>query len=80
MLESSKEKTALWAAGPLVVGFSCEVEAQSRDFAVAAFKELRHAPGNEGFVRLDFYRLVFTCALDSEACFDVYKGEPEKRQ
>ena len=35
MLESSKEKAALWAAESLVVGFSCEVEAQPRDFAVA---------------------------------------------
>ena len=60
MLEASKEKAALWAAEFLVVGFSCEVETQPRDFAVAAFKELRHAPGNECFVRLDFYRLVFT--------------------
>ena len=28
MLEPRKEKAALWAAEPLVVGFSCEVEAQ----------------------------------------------------
>ena len=71
-LSKGKEKAALWAAGPLVVGFSCEVEAQPRDFAVAAFKELRHAPGDEVFVNLDFYRFMFTCAFDGEACFDVY--------
>lgn len=35
MLEASKEKAALWAAVSLVVGFSCEVEAQPGDFAVA---------------------------------------------
>lgn len=45
MLEAGKEKAALWAAGPLVVGFSCEVEAQSRDFAVALDEELAHAIG-----------------------------------
>jgi hypothetical protein len=28
MLEASKEKAALWAAEPLVVCFSCEVEVQ----------------------------------------------------
>ena len=72
MLEASKEKAALWAAEFLVVGFSCEVEAQPRDFAVAAFKELRHAPGDEVFVNLDFYRFMLTSALDGEACFDVY--------
>ena len=76
----SKEKAALWADESLDIGFSCEVEAQSRDFAVALDEELAHAPGDEVFVRLDFYRLVFTCALDSEAFFDVYKGELEKRQ
>ena len=80
MLEPSKEKAALRAAESLVVGFSCEVEAQPGDFAVALDEELALAPGNEGFVRLVFYRLVFTCALGSEACFDVYKGELEKRQ
>ncbi len=50
----SKEKAALWAAEPLVVGFSCKVEAQFRDFSIAAFKELVYAPGNEVFVNLDF--------------------------
>ena len=54
MLEAGKEKAALWAAEFLVVGFSCEVEAQPRDFAVAAFKELRHAPGDEVFVTWGF--------------------------
>ena len=72
MLEASKEKASLWAAESFVVGFSCEVEAQSGDFAVAAFKELRHAPGDEVFVNLDFYRFMLTCVLDGEACFDVY--------
>ena len=72
MLESSKEKAALRAAEPLVVGFSCEVEAQSRDFAVALDEELAHAPGDEVFVNLDFYRFMLTCALDGEACFDVH--------
>ena len=43
MLELSKEKAALWAAGPLVVGFSCEVETLPRDFAVALDEELGHA-------------------------------------
>ena len=72
MLEVSKEKAALWAAESLVVGFSCEEEAQSRDFAVAAFKELVYAPGDKVFVNLDFYRFMLTCALDGEACFDVH--------
>ena len=71
-LSKGKEKAALWAAEFLVVGFSCEVEAQPRDFAVAAFKELRHAEWNEVFVNLDFYRFMLTCFLDGEACFDVY--------
>ena len=71
-LSKGKEKAALWAAEFLVVGFSCEVEAQPRDFAVAAFKELVYAPGDEVFVNLDFYRLVLTRAFDGEACFDVY--------
>ena len=52
MLEASKEKAALWAAGPLVVGFSCEVEAQPGDFAVALDEELAHTPGDEVFVNL----------------------------
>ena len=71
-LSKGKEKAALWAAEFLVVGFSCEVEAQSRNFAVAAFKELRHAPGDEVFVNLDFDGLVFTRTFEGEACFDVY--------
>ena len=78
MLEACKEKATLRAAEPLVVGFSCEVEAQPGYFTVTLDEELAHAPGNEGFVRLDFYRLVFTCALDIEAYFDVYNGEFEK--
>ena len=40
MLESSKEKAALWAAGPLVVCFSCEVEAQPGYFTVTLDEEL----------------------------------------
>ena len=78
MLEASKEKTALWAAGPLVVGFSCEVETQPRDFAVALDEELAHAKRDEVFVNLYLNGLVFTCALDGEACFVVYNGEFEK--
>ena len=50
MLEASKEKAALWAAGPLVVGFSCEVEAQSRDFAIALDEELAHTSRQEIYV------------------------------
>ena len=72
MLETSKEKAALWAAESLVVGFSCEVEAQSRDFAVALDEELAHAKRDEVFVNLDFYRFMLTYALDGEACFDVH--------
>ena len=71
-LSKGKEKAAFWAAGPLVVGFSCEVEAQPRDFAVALDEELAHAPGAEVFVNLYLNGLVLTCALDGEACFDVY--------
>ena len=71
-LSKGKEKAALWAAEFLVVGFSCEVEAQPRDFTVAAGQELGHAEWNEVFVNLDFYRLVLTRAFDCEACFDVY--------
>ena len=74
----AREKAAYKAAGPLVVGFSCEVETQSRDFAVAAGQELAHAQRNEGFINLDFYCFMLTCALDGEACFDVYNGELEK--
>ena len=72
------KKAATREAEFLVVGFSCEVEAQSRDFAVAAGQELRHAPGDEVFVNLDFYRFMLTCVFDGEACFDVYNGELEK--
>lgn len=54
MMETSKEKDALWAAGPLVVGFSCEVEAQPRDFAVALDEELAHAKRDEVFVTWGF--------------------------
>ena len=68
----SKEKAALRAAEPLVVGFSCEVEAQPGDFAVALDEELAHTPGDEVFVNLDFYRFMLPCAFDGEACFDVY--------
>ena len=72
MLESSKEKAALWAAEFLVVGFSCEVEAQPRDFAVAAFKELRHAPGDEVFVNLNLDSFVLVLFNQFEVGFDVY--------
>ena len=51
-MSKGKEKAALWAAGPLVVGFSCKVEAQPRDFAVALDEELAHAKRNEVFVNL----------------------------
>ena len=71
-MSKGKEKAALWAAESLVVGFSCEVEAQSRDFAVALDEELAHAPRDEVFVYLYLNGLVLTCALDGEACFDVY--------
>ena len=72
MLEASKEKAATRAAEPLVVGFSCKVEAQFRDFAVALDEELAHAPGDKVFVNLDFYRFMLACALLLEVCFDVY--------
>ena len=52
MLEAGKEKSSTRAAGPLVVGFSCKVEAQFGDFSIAAFKELVYAPRNEVFVNL----------------------------
>ena len=71
-LSKGKAKAALWAAESLVVGFSCEVEAQSRDFAVALDEEFAHAPGDEVFVNLYLNGLVLTCALDGEACFDVH--------
>ena len=54
MLEAGKEKAALWAAESLVVGFSCEVEAQPRDFAVALDEELAHAKRDEVFVTWGF--------------------------
>lgn len=60
MLEASKEKSDLWAAEPLVVGFSCEEEAQFGEFSIAAFKELVYSPGNEVFVNLDFNSLVLS--------------------
>ena len=72
MLESSKEKAALWAVGPLVIGFSCEADAQPRDFAVALDEELAHAKRDEVFVNHYFYRFMLTCAFDGEACFDVH--------
>ena len=59
MLESSKEKAALWAAEPLVVGFSCEVEAQSRDFAVALDDELAIFVTEVQGSRYDFCRTFF---------------------
>ena len=62
-MSKGKEKAALWTAEPLVVGFSCEVEAQSRDFAVALDEELAHAKRDEVFVNLDFYRFMLTCAF-----------------
>ena len=54
MLVASKAKAALWAAEPLVVGFSCEEEAQPRDFAVALDEELAHAKRDEVFVTWGF--------------------------
>ena len=80
MLEASKEKNALWAAGPLVVGFSCEVEAQPRDFAVALDEELTHAKRDEVFVNLHLnglvlvYWLVVGCgkiACQGQVVFDI---------
>ena len=85
MLEAGKAKPALWAAAlsmlalNLIFCFSCEVEALRIKFSVSSGQELVHAEWNQVFVNLDFDRLIFACALDSEACFDVYKGEPEKR-
>ena len=46
------KKAATREAEPLVVGFSCKVEAQFGDFSIAAFKELVYAPRNEIFVNL----------------------------
>ncbi len=43
MLEASKEKTAHKAAEPLVVGFSCKVEAQVRDFAVVLLRSAHNS-------------------------------------
>lgn len=77
-MSKAKEKAALWAAEPLVVGFSCEVEAQPGDFAVALDEELAHTKRDEVFVNLDFYRFMLPCAFDGEACFNVYNGELEK--
>ena len=71
-MSKGKEKTALRAAELLVVGFSCEVEAQPRDFAVALDEELAHTPGDKVFVNFDFYRFMLPCAFDGEACFNVY--------
>ena len=62
MLEAGKAKAALRAAEPLVVGFSCEVEAQPRDFAVALDEELAHALEDEAFVNLDYVLLISACA------------------
>jgi hypothetical protein len=42
-LLTGKEKASWRAAEFLVVGFSCEVETQPRDFAVALDEELAHA-------------------------------------
>ena len=72
MLESSKEKAALWAAGPLVVGFSCEVEAQSRDFAVALDEELAQAKRDEGFVNLDYVLIITACAKVSAGGAEIW--------
>ena len=77
---TGKEKASWRAAEFLVVGCSCEVETQPRDFAVALDEELAHTPGDEVFVNLDFYRFMLTCALEGEACFEVYKGVLENRQ
>jgi len=54
MLVVSKEKAALRVAESLVVGFSCEVEAQSGDFAVELDEELAHAKRDEVFVTWGF--------------------------
>ena len=67
MLEASKEKASLWAAESFVVGFSCEEEAQSGDFAVALDEELAHAKRDEVFVNLYLNGLMLTCALYGEA-------------
>ena len=56
----------------LLLSFSCEVEAQPGDFAIAASQELGHAEWNEVFVNLDLNGFMLTCAFDCEACFDVY--------
>ena len=48
----STDPAATKAAEPLVVGFSCKVEAQFGDFSIAAFKELVYAPGDKVFVYL----------------------------
>ncbi len=66
MLVASKEKAALWAAESLVVGFSCEVEAQFGDFSIAAFKELAHAPGDEVFVTWGFKSRIRSRATPSQ--------------
>ena len=56
----------------LILRFSGEVETKPGDFAIAASQELAHAKGDKVFVYLDLNLLVFACALDGEACFDVY--------
>ena len=48
----STAPAATKAAEPLVVGFSCKVEVQFGDFAIAAFRKLIYAPGNNVFVYL----------------------------
>ena len=60
------KKAALWAAGPLVVGFSCEVEAQSRDFAVALDEELAHAKRDEVFVTWGFESRICSRSTPSQ--------------
>ena len=79
-MSKGKEKAALRAAEPLVVGFSCEVEAQPRDFAVALDEELTHAKRDEVFVNLHLnglvlvYWLVVGCgkiACQGQVVFDI---------
>ncbi len=60
------KKAATRAAEPLVVGFSCEVEAQSRDFAVALDEELAHAKRDEVFVTWGFESLIRSRSTPSQ--------------
>ncbi len=66
MLEAGKEKAALRAAEPLIFGFSCEVEAQSRDFAVAQDEELAQAKRDEVFVTWGFESCIRSRSTPSQ--------------